>query len=201
MPDPGYLSGLREICDRHNWLLMLDEIQTGMCRSGKWFAFQHEDLFPDVMTLAKGLANGVPIGACLAKGPAAEVFQPGTHGSTFGGNPLAARAALAVIDTLEQENLASRAATLGARLLSTLQEQLAGVDHLREVRGLGLLLAIELDCPCGELVGKALEQGLLINVTAERVIRLLPPLVISDEQVDVLVGKLVELVRNFGAAK
>ncbi len=197
IPDTGYLRAMRELCDQNDWLLMLDEIQTGMCRSGKWFAFQHENIQPDVMTLAKALGNGVPIGACLARGKAAEVLQPGTHGSTFGGNPLACSAAQAVAQTLEDGKLDARAAALGSTMLNAFLDRLAGVDGVVNIRGLGLLLAIELDRPCGELVAQALQQGLLINVTAERVIRLLPPLIISDEQADQIVGQVSSLVRDF----
>lgn len=200
IPDEGYLRGIREICDQHGLLMMLDEIQTGMGRSGHWFAFQHSDIRPDVMTLAKALGNGVPIGACLAAGPAAELLGPGNHGSTFGGNPLACAAALAVIETMESERLTERANTLGARLLADFADALQDVSGVEEIRGLGLLIGIELDRPCGELVNRALEAGLLINVTAERVIRLLPPLVLTDEQAQELVTTLTGLIREFLAA-
>ena len=197
IPDDGYLKGLRQICDERGWLLMLDEIQTGMCRTGKWFAGQHEDVVPDVMTLAKGLGNGVPIGACLAYGKAAQVFKPGSHGSTFSGNPLVCRVALAVIDELEQGKLAQRAAKLGTRLLAKLKEALGQVAGVKDIRGRGLMLAIELDRPCKELLQMALERGLLINVTAENVIRLLPPLIMSDDEADILVRELASAVRAF----
>ena len=197
VPDPGYLQGLRELCDQRGWLLMLDEIQTGMGRTGKWFAHQHDGITPDVMTLAKALGNGVPIGACLARGPAAAVFQPGNHGSTYGGNPLACRAALAVIDALETGALPARAGALGARMLARLRERLAGVKGVRDVRGLGLMLGIELEKPCKELLTQALECGLLINVTAERVVRLLPPLILSDAEADQVVDTVAEIVRGF----
>ena len=192
-----YLPGIRSLCDEHGWLMMLDEIQTGMGRTGRWFAFQHHDFAPDVMTVAKALGNGVPIGACLARDEAATLFHPGNHGSTFGGNPLACRAALAVIDALESEELVERAGHLGARLLADFQQQLADVPQVRAVRGHGLMLGIELDQPCGALVGQAREHGLLINVTAERVIRLLPPLILSDDQAGQLVSGLVPLIRQF----
>jgi acetylornithine aminotransferase len=198
VPSPGYLSAVRELCDQHGWLMMLDEIQTGMGRSGRWFAFQHHDWQPDVMALAKGLANGVPIGACLARGAAAEVFQPGTHGSTFGGNPLACSAALAVLETLTTEALDRRAAELGQRLRARLQETLAEQgDVLVAVRGLGLLIGVELNRPCAELVRIGLEHGILFSVQAERVIRLLPPLILTDEEADELVRRLAAVIATW----
>ena len=197
VPDSDYLDGLRKICDEHGWLLMLDEIQTGMGRSGKWFAYQHSKIKPDVITLAKALGNGVPIGACLARGEAATVFQPGSHGSTFGGNPLACAAALAVIDTIEKQSLVERANQLGNKLLEAFTKNLAGLVGVKSIRGLGLLIGIELDRSCKELVQQALDAGIVINVTAESVIRLLPPLIMSDEQADLLVGKLSGLIKDF----
>lgn len=197
MPDPGYLRGLREICDKNDWLLMFDEIQTGMCRTGKWFAWQHEDVRPDVMTLAKALGNGVPIGACLARGVAAEMLQPGTHGSTFGGNPLACSAALAVLDALEAGRLDERAAVLGARMLSAFERELQGIAGVKQIRGKGLMIGIELVRPCKELLQAALEQGLLINVTADKVVRLLPPLVLTDDEADRVVHVVSDIVRAF----
>jgi acetylornithine aminotransferase len=197
VPDPDYLYRVRRICDDQGWLLMLDEVQTGMCRTGRWFAYQHSGILPDVVTLAKGLANGVPIGVCLARGAAAEVFRTGNHGSTFGGNPLACRAALAVIRTLEQQALADRAASLGKRLTDGLRTALRDQAGVVSIRGLGLIIGIELARPCGELVGMALKQHLLINVTAERVIRLLPPLVMSDDEADQVLIKLTSLIREF----
>lgn len=176
---------------------MFDEIQTGMGRSGRMFSHQHSGMVPDVMTLAKGLANGVPIGACLSRGEAATTLGPGTHGSTFGGNPLSCASALAVIETIEKEDLPARAAALGARILSGLADALAGTSGVEEIRGQGLLIGIELDRPCGELVSLALDEGLLINVTVDRVIRLLPPLIITDEQADLLTEKLSGLLKNF----
>jgi len=177
---------------------MLDEIQTGMCRSGSWFAYQRLDnAQPDVMTVAKALGNGVPIGACLARGVAAELFHPGNHGSTFGGNPLVCAAALAVIDTMETEDLCARATAMGQQLLEGFRAKLAEVPGVSEIRGQGMLLAIELDRPCGALVAQALAEGLLINATAERVIRLLPPLVLSEEQAGQLVDTLSRLVTGF----
>lgn len=199
LPSADYLAGVRALCDQHGWLLMLDEIQTGMGRSGRWFACQGAGVTPDVMTLAKGLGNGVPIGACLAGGKAAGILQAGNHGSTFGGNPLACRAALATIDVIEQDNLPQRAGELGARLLATLCERLTGCGGVVDVRGQGLLIGVELDRPCGELVQHALEQHLLINVTAERVVRLLPPLIMTDDEAAVLVDTLCPLIVDFCA--
>ena len=197
IPHADYLAGLRQICDERGWLLMLDEIQTGMCRTGKWFAFQHTQIKPDVMTLAKGLGNGMPIGACLARGRAAQVFQAGSHGSTFGGGPLACRAGLAVLDALRDEGLDKRAAELGKRMLAGLNAELAGVNGVRAIRGFGLMLGIELDRPCKQLLTDALAQGLLINVTADTAVRLLPPLIISDDEADQIVTQVSALVRQF----
>jgi acetylornithine aminotransferase len=197
VPADDYLPRLRELCDRHNWLLMVDEIQTGMGRTGRLFAHQHGAVKPDVMTLAKALGNGVPIGACLARGAAAEVLGPGTHGSTFGGNPLACRAALAVLETIRQDGLSARAERIGERLLAGLRQALGDVQGVMEVRGRGLMLGIELDRPCAELVGSALEAGLLINVTAERVVRLLPPLILEEAEADLLTSRLSALIRDF----
>ncbi len=197
IPDRGYLAGVRRICDEYGWLLLLDEIQTGMCRTGRWFAYEHEGAVPDVVTVAKALGNGVPIGACLARGPAADVFAPGKHGSTFGGNPLACSAALAVLQTMQEQQLERRAETLGRRLLERLDAALQDVEGVVSIRGFGLLIGIELQRPCAELAQRALEQGLLINVTAERVIRLLPPLILSDAEADRIVDVLAPLVREF----
>jgi acetylornithine aminotransferase len=188
---------MRRICDDRGWLLMLDEIQTGMGRTGEWFACQHSGVLPDVITVAKALGNGVPIGACLARGTAAGLMHPGNHGTTFGGNPLATRAALAVLDAIEQERLVEHAAELGQQLLEGFREHLAGLSGVKEIRGLGMMIGIELDRPCAALVGRALENGLLINVTAERVIRLLPPLVTTAHQGQMIVEKVSELVRDF----
>jgi acetylornithine/N-succinyldiaminopimelate aminotransferase len=197
IPAPDYLPGLRAICDRQGWLLMLDEIQTGMGRTGRLFAHQHSGIQPDVMTLAKGLANGVPIGACLARGVAATVLGPGSHGSTFGGNPLACRAASVVLATLEGEGLVDRATHLGNQIKTGLRQALGRQPGVRDIRGLGLMIGIELDRPCAELVGQALAAGLLINVTAERVIRLLPPLILERDQVELLVDQLARLIVAF----
>ncbi len=197
IPDADYLNRIREICDRKDWLMMLDEIQTGMGRSGRLFAHQHNDILPDVMTLAKGLGNGMPIGACLACGAAARVFAPGNHGSNFGGNPLACRVGISVLDVIEEEGLSVRAAELGSRMLTAFRERLGGLSGVTDIRGMGLMIGIELDRPCGELVTQALEQGLLINVTAERVIRLLPALIMTDENCDEIVDRVVDLVTAF----
>ena len=197
IPPSGYLSGIRKLCDEHGWLLMLDETQTGMGRSGKMFAHHKQGIKPDVLTLAKGLGNGVPIGACLARGNTADLFGPGKHGSTFGGNPLACAVALKVIEILEREKLIARTEYLGATLLSALRSGLEGLPGIREIRGEGLLIGIELDRPCGELVSLALEQGLLIDVRKENVIRLLPPLILSDNQADLIVTILTELLSNY----
>ncbi len=201
VPAEDYLPNLRALCDRHGLLLMLDEVQTGMGRTGAWFAHQHGGIAADVMTLAKSLGNGVPIGACLARGQAALALGPGSHGSTFGGNPLACAAALAVVDTIRRQKLVQRAAEAGDRIVSSLKHALAGQNCVVEIRGRGLMIGVELDQPCGELVAMALESGLLINVTADRVVRLLPPLIISDEQIDRIVGTLSELIRRWNAGR
>jgi acetylornithine/N-succinyldiaminopimelate aminotransferase len=197
IPAANYLQSLRTLCDRHGWLLMLDEIQSGMGRTGRWFAFQHADILPDVVTCAKALGNGVPIGACLARGVAADVLQPGSHGTTFGGNPLATRAALAVINVIERDGLLNRANVLGQQLLAGFKAALGNTAGIVDIRGQGLLLGIELDRDCAELVTLALAEGLLINVTAGRVIRLLPPYILSDEQADQIVATVVRLVQAF----
>ena len=197
IPDEGYLHSVREICDQNNCLLILDEIQTGMCRTGKWFAFQHENITPDVMTLAKALGNGMPIGACLAKGLAAELIKPGSHGSTFGGNPLASRAALAVIDILAKQKLHENAAKLGAQMLHSFKQGFNEIKGVVSVRGKGLMLGIELDKECAQLVTMALEEHLLINVTSDNVIRLLPPLIIDEDLAQQIVEKVIRLVKVF----
>ena len=199
VPQPRYLSALRKLCSDRGILLMLDEVQTGMGRTGRWFAHQHEDIVPDVMTLAKGLGNGVPIGACIARGPAAEVLQPGTHGSTFGGNPLVAAAALAVIEVIERDGLVARAAQLGERMLAGFHQALAGNRAVSAIRGHGLMLGIELDRGCYELVKVALAQGLLINVTADKTVRLLPPLIMSDDEAAQVVERVSRLINEFTA--
>lgn len=202
IPSDDYLPGIRRLCTERGWLMMLDEIQTGMGRTGVLFAHQAlKDARPDVMTLAKALGNGVPIGACLAAGPATELFGPGSHGSTFGGNPLACAAALAVLEVMEQGAIPAQAAATGqallARLKAELGAELGAKQGVLDIRGRGMILGIELDRPCAELSTLALEQGLLINVTADRVVRLLPPLNLSADEADTLVTGLVRLIRNF----
>ncbi|MDH4293278.1 MAG: acetylornithine transaminase, partial [Betaproteobacteria bacterium] len=192
----GYLRGLREICDANGWLLMLDEVQTGIGRTGKWFAFQHSGVKPDVMPLAKGLGNGVPIGACLAAGAAAQLFKPGHHGSTFGGNPLACAAALATLAIIEDDKLMQNAVMIGDFIRAQIGEKLAGLSGVREIRGIGMMTGIELDKPCKGIVEKALHAGLLINVTADNVIRLVPPLIYTREDAQHLVDNLVPLIKD-----
>ena len=192
-----YMRALHGICQRKNWLFMVDEVQCGIGRTGVWFAHQHAGIVPDVMTLAKGLGSGVPIGACLAAGRATGVFKPGNHGSTFGGNPLACTAALTTLAVIEEDGLLKRAATLGNKLRADFATALEGQAGIVAIRGDGLMIGIELDRPCGELVARALERGLLINVTADRVVRLLPPLVFSDDDARELVALLAPLIREF----
>ena len=195
IPGDHYLPELRTLCDEYDWLLMLDEVQTGNGRSGKYFCYQHTDIMPDVVTTAKGLGNGVPIGACLARGKAAEVLVPGTHASTFGGNPLVCAAANAVLDELEG-GLIERAAELGERFLAGLREGLKGNNQVKEIRGKGLLLAVELHQPCTQLAQEGLDRGLLLNVAAGNVVRLLPPLILTDDEADAVVGIVVDLVNG-----
>jgi acetylornithine aminotransferase len=197
MAHAEFMRGVRRICDENGWLLMVDEVQCGIGRTGKWFAHQHAGIHVDVMTLAKGLASGVPIGACLTAGLAAGVFKPGNHGSTFGGNPLACVAALTTLEVIEQDQLMARAVALGERIRSRLRERLAGVAGVVDIRGAGLMMGIELDRPCGALVAAGLDAGILINVTADKVVRLLPPLVMSDTEADELVDRLSGLIRTF----
>ncbi|HEY5290920.1 MAG TPA: acetylornithine transaminase [Burkholderiales bacterium] len=192
-----YLRGLRELCDQYQWLLMLDEIQCGLGRTGKWFFYQHAGFHPDVVTLAKGLAGGVPIGACLARGAAAEVFKPGSHGSTFGGNPFACAAALTTLEIIEQDKLLDNATRVGDAIRTGLAAALAGVKGVVAIRGMGLMLGIELDRPCTDLTQRALDAGLLINVTADKIVRLLPPLVMSADEARQLVDMLSALIRDF----
>ena len=198
VPDADYLVQIRKICDDNNWLMMLDEIQTGIGRTGKWFAHQHSDnAKPDVMTLAKALGNGVPIGACLAAGKASDIFSPGTHGSTFGGNPLATRAALSVLNVIEKSDVIDNAATMGAYLVEQFNNELNDVEGVVAIRGHGLMIGIELDKDCGELAKQALENQLLINVTAGKTVRLLPPLILTKEQADTIVSTLAPLIKAF----
>ena len=192
-----YLQSVRRLCDRLGWLLMIDEVQCGTGRTGKWFAHQWAGIRPDVMPLAKGLASGVPIGAVVAHGAAAEVFQPGNHGTTFGGNPLAMRAGLVTIAAMEEEGLLENAAAIGQTIMSGIERGLAGTPGFVEVRGQGLMIGIELDRPCGALVARSLEAGLVLNVTADRVVRLLPPLIFRAEHAGQLVDTLVPMIRRF----
>ena len=197
MADADYLQKLRKLCDQRGWLLMLDEVQTGNGRTGKYFCYQHSDILPDVVTTSKGLGNGVPIGACLASGDAAELMQPGNHGSTFGGNPLSCAAGLAVVNTIINDGLEQRATALGDRIMNGLRKILANVNHVKEIRGMGCMIGIELDKPCKSLFAAAMDKGLIINVTAESVVRLLPPLIMTDDEADQLVDILAPLIRDF----
>lgn len=197
IPAADYLNRLRTLCDQHEWLLMLDEIQTGNCRTGAYFAYQNNGIKPDVVTTAKGLGNGAPIGACLARGKAAEVLQPGNHGTTFGGNPLACSAGVAVVETLVNGNYAARVKALGEKILSAFKTAFAGNSKVVDVRGCGLLLGIELNAPCPDLVEKGRSKGILINVTSGNVVRLLPTFVMTDEEVEELITKVIELVTEF----
>ena len=199
IPNSDYLTQIRRLCDEYAILMMLDEIQTGIGRTGKFLAFQHSDILPDVCTLAKALGNGVPIGACLAQGRAADIFIAGTHGSTFGGNPLACSAALAVLDTLSEGDLIAQATQKGDAITQAFHDKLKNNPHIVNIRHLGLMIGIELDQPCGELVTRALEAGLLINVTQDKVIRLLPPLIIDVPQINQLVDTLSALIQELTA--
>ena len=194
VPNQNYLASLREICDENDWLLILDEIQTGNGRTGEYFCYQLSGIKPDVVTLAKGLGNGIPIGVCLASGKAAEVLAPGNHGSTFGGNPLSCAVGITVIDQIEKLGLAKRAGELGDRMMGQFRERLGLLNSVKDIRGMGLMIGIELSSPCGDLVGKALEKGILINVAADSVIRLLPPLTITDEEAEQICDIVCELV-------
>jgi len=195
-----YLQGLRRICDEQGWLLMLDEVQCGIGRTGKWFAHQWAGIQPDVMPLAKGLGSGVPIGAVVCGPKAADVFGPGNHGSTFGGNPLAMRAGVETLKIMEEDGLLANAAHIGRLLKAGFEREFAGLSGVQEIRGAGLMIGIALDRPCGELLGHACEAGLLISVTAERVIRLLPPLIVTADEAAQIVALLAPLVRQFLAA-
>ena len=192
-----YLQGLRRICDEQGWLLMLDEVQCGIGRTGKWFAHQWAEIQPDVMPLAKGLGSGVPIGAVVCGPRAAGILGPGNHGTTFGGNPLAMRAGVETLTIMEEDRLLANAETIGALLRAGFEREFAGLAGVREIRGAGLMIGIELDRPCGELLGRACEAGLLISVTAERVIRLLPPLIINADEAAQVIALLAPLVRQF----
>jgi acetylornithine/N-succinyldiaminopimelate aminotransferase len=197
VPADGYLRDLRALATENDWLLMLDEIQAGIGRTGRWCAFQHEDIVPDVLSLAKGLGNGFPIGASLVAGRAADLFTPGSHGTTFGGSPLACRVALTVLDVMQEEALCAHARQYGEQLRRLLEERLGHRPEILEIRGKGLMLGVELDRPAAELVRSALDRGLLLNVTAERVIRLLPPLIIDDAQVTEIADTVADVVLAF----
>lgn len=193
----GYMSAVRELCDQNNWLMMVDEVQTGMGRTGKWFAHQHENVVPDVMAVAKALGNGVPIGACIASGAAAELIQPGSHGTTFGGNPIACRAGLSVIEQMKANDLVARAGELGDRITDRLKRKLENSPGVISIRGRGLMIGVELEYPCGELMKMALQDGLLITVTADAVARILPPYILTDAEADDLADRLGSLVIRF----
>ncbi len=194
VPDVGYLRSLREICDRHGWLLILDEIQSGVCRTGRWYAYQHEGILPDILTSAKALANGVPIGACIARGTAATLLTPGRHGTTFGGNPLSCHTACTVLDIMEREGLPERAAALGARMLAGFKDKLDGCHAVADIRGKGLMLGVELKQDATPIRDAALQEGVFVNVTKETTIRMLPPLILSDEQADTIVNTIAEII-------
>jgi len=194
-----YLRGLKKVCDERGWLFISDEVQCGLGRSGKWFVYQHAGLQPDVVALAKGLASGVPVGACVTGNRARGVFKPGNHGSTFGGNPLAMTAVVTTIDTIKEEKLMERAQRVGDLILSSLRNQIGSLPaaQVTDIRGMGLMIGVELKEPCGELVKQALDAGLVINVTADNVIRMLPPLVMSEAEGRQVVERLVPLVKAF----
>lgn len=196
VPPPGHLAELRRICDENGWLLICDEIQTGLCRTGRWYDFQHDGIRPDILTSAKALANGVPIGACMARGEAGEAFTPGRHGSTFGGNPLASRTACTVLDLMAELKLADHAARLGARIMEEFREKLTGNEAIVDIRGRGLMIGIEVDREVNQLKFEALERGLLLNVTHDNVVRLLPPLIIDDDQGTFIVDTVTELLNS-----
>lgn len=196
-----YLRAVRALCDRKGWLMMVDEVQCGTGRTGRWFAHQWAGIVPDVVPIAKGLGSGVPVGAVIAHGVAADVFQPGSHGTTFGGNPLAMRAGLVTLQVMEEDGLLDNAARIGGGIMAALARELAGVAGVLEIRGQGLMIGIELDRPCGELVRTALDAGLVLNVTADRVVRLLPPLIFTPAQAEQLVGTLVPMIKALLARK
>ncbi len=197
IPEAHYLRELRKLCDQYGWLLMLDEVQSGIGRSGKWFAYQHSDILPDVMTLAKGLGAGVPIGACLARGVAADVFKPGNHASTFGGNPLACAAAIETLTVIQDEELLDHATKLGEFMRNRLNNQLRDVSGVVQIRGQGLIIGIELAVPCGDLVKRALDNKLLINVTSDKVVRLLPAFIMQQSEAEQVVDTMSSLIKEF----
>ncbi len=194
VPETGYLKTLRAICDEQGWLLIFDEIQSGLCRTGRWYAHQHEAAQPDILTTAKALANGVPIGACVARGAAADAFSPGRHGSTFGGNPLASRTGCTVLDIMQSEDLNGRAEHLGERMFGAFRSRLQNNPGVRDIRGRGLMIGIELDRDVTQLKTVALDQGLLLNIARNNVIRLLPPLIIDEDQADQIVDMVCTLI-------
>jgi acetylornithine aminotransferase len=196
IPDEKYLIGIREICDTQGWLMILDEVQSGNCRTGAYFCYQHSGIIPDLVTTAKGLGNGVPIGVCLASGAAAQVFGPGNHGSTFGGNPLSCAVALTVLDEFERLDIDKQVTAIGEHMLSQFSQRLGHLNVVRDVRGKGLMIGIELERPCTDLVQKALQKGLLINVAADSIIRLLPPLIIDEQQADQICDIVCGLVET-----
>jgi len=197
LADHEWMASVRDLCDQQNWLMVLDEIQSGNGRTGHFFAYQGYGVTPDIVTTAKGLANGLPIGACLARGKAANVFQPGHHGSTFGGNPVACAAAMAVLNVIEEHDLLERASYLGQRILENLKTEFAGAHYIREIRGSGLMIGIEMSAPCQELVPLAKTQGLLMNVTSENVIRLLPALTLTDGMADEMTHQIVRVIKLY----
>ncbi|NOQ93951.1 MAG: acetylornithine transaminase [Methylophaga sp.] len=202
IPDTDYLAGVRDLCTQRQLLMMLDEVQTGIGRTGTWFAFQQsDDVVPDVMMLAKGLGNGMPIGACLASGLATDVLQPGNHGSTFGGNPLACRAALTVLETIESEHVLDNVSSLTHDIVNGFHDALAGQEEVKTIRSSGFMFGIELTIPCTELVQQALEKGILINVTADKIVRLLPPLIMTKDEANTMVSLVSNLVIEFLASK
>ena len=192
-----YLRGLKEICERNQWLFISDEVQCGLGRTGKWFVYQHAGFQPDVVPLAKGLGSGMPVGACVVGGRARGIFKPGNHGSTFGGNPLAMTAVVTTIDTMREEGLLENAARVGKLISDSLQSEIGGLQDVAEIRGMGMMIGVELGRACGELVKEALDAGLVINVTADNVIRLMPPLVMSEAEGRMVVERLAPLVQAF----
>ncbi len=196
VPATGYLKALRAICDEQGWLLIFDEIQSGLCRTGRWYAHQHEAVQPDILTTAKALANGVPIGACVARGAAADAFSPGRHGSTFGGNPLASRTACTVLDIMQSEDLNARVKQVGERIFGAFRTRLKDNPSVKDIRGRGLMIGIELNRDVNHLKTVALDQGLLLNVTQNKVIRLLPPLIIDEDQADQIVDMVCTLIET-----
>jgi len=198
VPDDGYLTALRAICDRKGWLLILDEIQSGLCRTGQWYAHQHEGIKPDILTTAKALANGFPIAACVARGAAAEAFTPGRHGSTFGGNPLASRTACTVLEIMRSLDLPTQVTRMGNHVLQQFRSRLQDDEKVKDIRGRGLMIGIELDRDINHLKNEALSKGLLLNIARDNVIRLLPPLIIDDEQADEIVDTVCALIEGLG---